>query len=309
MCRKIRWVYSREIIEELFGPDEVKRIKARHVGGLSGQKGTRFEDLFAVSRLAKELSLCYSRSTFDNVRGAIVRAQMFAIIDDLSVQVKKPRMIEHYQLKNVAQLRWASGSPSIEEDFIRQKQLCNRAKVKSRLSLVVPSRALRNKLQKTARLKVARCATVIFFPYEHVSLLVQSNQEFRNALIRLSPFTLATAENDKLLSLATFICGHWFTADNEISIEGLAGAMESDAGAFSRPMRGNRPMPSDVSRFLSEVPRFKWTLSKGFLFWKYGNTDSGRYPHHCWTSEFARLLRRIRQIQPKTFEAIEGDLR
>jgi hypothetical protein len=40
------------------------------------------------------------------------------------------------------------------------------------------------------------------FPYEGLSLLVQTHKRFRNALIKLSPFGKKSAENEKLLSLA-----------------------------------------------------------------------------------------------------------
>jgi hypothetical protein len=125
---------------------------------------------------------------------------------------------------------------------------------------------------------------------------VQTHNRFRKALIKLSPFGQTNVENDKLLSLAKFVCGHWFAADNKMSINDLARAMETEAGAFCRPMKGTRLIPSDVNILLSGIPGFSWKLHKGFLFWSYAKTDSGRYPHHCWTGEFDRLLARIKQI-------------
>jgi len=308
---RIAQVYSKNTIAELFGPKEVDRIQARHTGGVSGQKGTRFEDFFAVFKLVEELSFCYRNGStrYKNVRRAIVRAQVFAMIDDVAVEVRKPRIAEHYQLKNARQVSWGSGRNSLAEAFLQQKRLCNKVKVKSRLYLVVPNQALRTRLQNSASSGLSKCATVAVFPFGSIPLLVQMHKPLRKALIKLSPFRKASVENDKLLSLAKFVCGHWFAANNKLSINDLAMAMEKEAGAFCRPMKGTRPMPSDIDKLLSRIPRFKWKLHKGFLFWSYGKTDSGRYPHHCWTREFDRLLARIQQHRPDSFEAIEGDLR
>jgi hypothetical protein len=159
-------VYSKSTITQLFGPNEVDKIQARHTGGLSGQKGTRFEDLFAVFKLTEELSFCYSNASagFKNVRRAIVRSQVFAIVDDIAVELKKPRMVEHYQLKNVHHLSWGSGSHSVAEAFVRQKKLCNKVNVMSKLYLVVPNQVLRTRLQNTTSSKLSKCAIVIVFP-------------------------------------------------------------------------------------------------------------------------------------------------
>lgn len=239
------------------------------------------------------------------MRRANVRAQVFAIIDDIAVELRKPSMVEHYQLKNVHHLSWSS----VAKDFIRQKELCDKTKIKSRLYLVVPTQALGSKLKNMARAKLSKCAIVTVFPYIGIPLLVQTHKPFRDALIKLSPFAYNNAENDKLLSLATFLCGYWLMADNEISINDLAVGMEAGTGAFCRPMKGNRRIPSDVRRLLSTIPNFEWTLHKGFLFWSYGRADSGRYPHHCWTQEFDRLLWRIRRNRPTSFDDIESELK
>jgi len=247
-------VYSKQAIKKLFGRGAVERIKARHRGGVSGQKGSRFEDFFAVFRLAEELSHCYGGGTarFKNARRAIVRAQVFAIIDDIAVEIKTPRINEHYQMKNVGRLTWES----IENDFLCQKRLCRKTKVKSKLYLVVPTWALKSKLEGAQTSKASKCGIVIVFPYKKMPILVQTHQAFRDALIKLSPFSKHDAENEKLLSLATFLCGNWVTANNKISVENLARAMEGAPGAFCRPLKGNKKMPSDVARILSEIPGF-----------------------------------------------------
>jgi hypothetical protein len=206
----------------------------------------------------------------------------------------------------VGQLTWKS----VGNDFLRQKRLCRKTRVRSKLYLVVPTSQLKSKLQQTQNSKAAKCAIVIVFPYKNVPLLVQSHEAFRNALIRLSPFSKREAENDKLLTLATFLCGHWLTGvNNKVSVADIARAMESEAAAFCRPLKGNKKIPPDIARMLSAIPGFTWEMRKGFLSWRYGATDSGRYPHHCWTSAFARLLKNLRKCQPKSFDAIESELR
>jgi hypothetical protein len=301
-------VYSKKTIRELFGSQAVARIEARHRGGVSGQKGSRFEDFFAVFRLAQEFARCYASETakFTNVRRAIIRAQVFAIVDDVAVETRNPPAIEHYQLKNVGQLTWKS----VRNDFLHQRRLCRKARIKSRLYLVVPTKKLQSKLESAQKGQSTRCALVVVFPNENVSVLVQTHQGFRNALIKLSPFSKHDVESEKLLTLAKFLCGHWVTAaNNKVSIADLARAMQTEAGAFCRPAKGNKKIPSDVARILAAVPGFTWKMRKGFFFWTYGTTDSGRYPHHCWSPEFTQLIERFRKQKPISFDAVEGELR
>lgn len=303
-------MYSKKTIAEVFGAKEVSRIQARHSGGLAGQKGTRFEDYFAVFKLAEEFALCYGRASarYKNSRGATILAQVFAIIDDVAVVLRNPQMVEHYQLKNVQHISWGSGEGSLSEAFVLQKKLCKKANVKSRLFLVVSNEALRTRLQSSTSAKLSKVARITFFPYQSIALLVQTHEPFRKALIKLSPFG-QRVENDKLVSLAKFVCGHWFAANNKMTIDNLAKAMETEAGAFCRPKKGTRSMPSHIKGILSRIPGFRWKIEKGFFSWSWGSTDSGRYPHHCWTREFERLLSRIQQGRPDCFSAIEGDLR
>lgn len=304
-------MYSTSSIKKLFGVRELERIKARHRGGLSGQKGTKFEDLFAIYKLAEELALCYEtvNEAFKNRRRAVVKSQIFAFIDDIAVETKAPQFVRYYQLRNVSTLAWGKGKFSLARLFLLQKKLCTSAKGRWKLYLVVPTQRLRKKLQSTTPSNVAKCSSILVFPYHQLSVLVQTHNAFRNALIKLSPFNEDNVENEKLLTLARFLCGHWFDATNHLSTQELARAIDNEPGAFLRPMKGSRQMPAIVKKVLSSIPQFKWTLSKGFLFWNYGITDSGRYPHHCWTREFDQLILRIKKTRPTTFDTIEGELR
>jgi hypothetical protein len=87
------------------------------------------------------------------VRRAIVRSQVFAIVDDIAVELKKPPMVEHDQLKNVHHLSRSSGLDSLAEAFVRQKKLCNKVKVLAELSAEA---VIQNATIRTYRVREAK---------------------------------------------------------------------------------------------------------------------------------------------------------
>jgi hypothetical protein len=302
-------VYHESEITSLFGVKEAKRVHQRHTGGTAGQKGTRFEDYFAVYKLAEHLGRSYDPSgKFRDPKKIHVHNQVYAFVDDVAVEFQASRTIEHYQLKNAVSVSWDAGSPSIKDDFNMQRKLCSHRGLTNRLYLVVPTDALRKKLdQKRVSAKVS-CDRALHFPYLGFDLLVQSYKPFRNALLQISPFRSADVQTDKLLTLATYLLGTWISAPHVLAIGRLASQLEKKPFAFARPMGGNLPIPADVKGIFKRIQGFQFRVQKGFLFWSCGSADNGIYPYHTRTSQFRNLMKRIRKSRPRKFEQIEEQL-
>lgn len=300
-------MYSREEIESLFGTDSVERIDARHKGGESGQKGTRFEDYFATHLLASRLGEAYGQKGFRDHNEITFHSQAYAFVDDLVVELKGKGLVEHYQLKNASSVSWGSGEDSIGVDFASQGELCSKKGLKGRLFLVVSSKSQRRKLDEKRKAKNINCEKVLYFPYAIPNNLLLTYKPFRHALVKISPFHKKDAENDKLSALATFLLGTWVAAPNKLALEELAKKLE-ESGCPARPMGRTRKLPSDVAKILKVIPGFKFWIRKGYLFWEWRQTDNGMYPFHTGTKAFDNLSKRIRQSRPNTFEALEVQL-
>jgi hypothetical protein len=301
-------LYTKVQIKSLLGKDELSRIEARHLGGLSGQKGLRYEDLFAVFRLSQLAAGCFRgrNGRFADQLKVRVRTQTFAIVDDLSVVYVRSSTVDHYQLKDVKQLSWGSGKTSIAKDFANQLRLSRNAGWKARVILVVSSPQLRARLQAK---RPNGAVLVEYFPAASgMDLMIRACPAFRRALVALSPFHLSNAETEKLVSLAKFILGHWVDASKGLHLRKLVKRLNQETGTYCRPIRGSRPLPKRVRKILSAIPHLSCRMSKGFLFWRYGKGDSGRFPHHCWTGEFKNLMQHIAERQPRRFEELENRL-
>jgi hypothetical protein len=302
-------MYHRDKIRTLFGEEGVSRIDARHKGGESGQKGTRFEDYFAVYLLVTLLGQSYGSGKFRDSSKTTLHSQAYAFVDDLVVELKKRRVVEHYQLKNASSVSWGSGDGSIKEDFLCQAKLCDEEGLKSRLYLVVSNKSQQKNLDKKRKEKNVECNGVLYFPYATPNELLLTYKPFRRALVRISPFGLSDAESDKLSALATFLVGIWASAPNKISLEELAKQLEGKPMLYMRPMGQPRRFPADVAKILRRIPGFIFRVRKGYLFWNWGQADNGIYPFHTGTKAFQNLTKRIRKSRPKTFEALEEQLR
>jgi hypothetical protein len=301
-------VYRESDISSLFGTSESKRILARNLGGKSGQKGSRFEDFFATYKLAEQLSKSYRKGMFADRSRTTVHSQLLAFVDDVIVQRRKTRSAWHYQLKNAAIVSWDAGSPSLADDFDRQRRLCRHTGVNGRSYLVVSSGILRQKLDNERIAKQISCNGVLEFPFVNFDVLVQTWLPFRSALICISPFTFSDVQSDKLRALANIILGAWVSAPNELSISELAHALERTPTAFARPLAGTAKLPVDVRAIFRRIPGFRFKVRKGFLFWSCGPVDNGIYPFSMRTKEFGNLIKRLRKTRPRCFEDIEEQL-
>jgi hypothetical protein len=305
------FVYKESDIASHFGVREVKRVQKRHIGGKAGQKGTRFEDFFAAYKLAEHLAHSYASGSgrFRDRTRTEIHSQVFAFVDDVVVEHKKTRIVEHYQLKNAKSVSWKSGSPSISDAFKKQRDLCAYKGLKGHLYLVVPTNALRRNLDKKRISYKVSCDGVLQFPFNKFDVLVQSYRPFREALITVTPFSLPHIETDKLVTLARLILAIWISAPNRLTVKKLAIHLRSTQCAFVRPMTPFLPMPVGVERILGRIPGFRFKLQKGFLFWSCGSVNNGVYPHNATTRQFRNLMNRIKKSRPRTFGDIEEQLR
>ena len=83
-------------IKTLFNKDTIDLLTRRHRGGQNGAKGIRYEDFFAMYRLA-----CLAREYLEEGKDAQMAGQVSdALVDDLEIFKESDSYQENYQLKN-----------------------------------------------------------------------------------------------------------------------------------------------------------------------------------------------------------------
>ena len=100
-------MYKPEDIQQQFDAAISTHLQRKNRGGDSGQKGTRYEDYFAVYKLAQLAPVIMeSEFTIDFL------SQILAFVDDLIIDIEA-EPIQHYQLKNSSTVSWAGHHLSV----------------------------------------------------------------------------------------------------------------------------------------------------------------------------------------------------
>ena len=73
-------MYTEKQIETLFGAKTLEYLKNKNIGGISSNKGIKYEDIFAVYQLA-----LLSRCVIECNKEIDILSQCFAFVDDLII--------------------------------------------------------------------------------------------------------------------------------------------------------------------------------------------------------------------------------
>ena len=104
-------MYSPEEIRKHFDNATLKYLHNKNRGGNSGQKGNRYEDYFAVYKLAQ-----LARDILQAGSSIRFSSQLLAFVDDLII--KHDSNLENYQLKNSSSVSWNQGNHPIQVENI-----------------------------------------------------------------------------------------------------------------------------------------------------------------------------------------------
>lgn len=305
-------MYSPLAIEKACGKSALTYARNKARGGAAGQKGTRYEDHFAIFKVAEEAARVFNEGNgrFEAGSDISVFSQILCFVDDLVLRQGRKRSVAHYQAKNRLSTTWGKGPKSLRSDFNRQLKLCTSLKVKCSLNLVVSSAAAFQNLSGNITPKLRHCAKVIFFPYENISGLLRTYSPFRDAFVALNPRSSPT--DSDLLSTATLLLGTWADTGNQVTIRQIlkeTGSRGARGGAPAvRPLNSRKRLAPRLKVVLDAIPGFDYSLEKGFMQWRYGQTDSGCYRYACDSKEFGAFAKRQIQRRPKTYDDIEGEL-
>ncbi|MGD1861300.1 MAG: hypothetical protein ACFB0E_15185 [Leptolyngbyaceae cyanobacterium] len=293
-------MYEPQDIEQHFDTATIGYLQRKNTGGISGQKGTRYEDYFAIYKLAT-----MAPGVLENGLPVHFLSQTLAFVDDLVIDIPS-EPLQHYQLKNSSNVSWASGSHSIQDDFANQNY-ANQVILKrdSEICLVVSDQACSVRLTKRVPSYIQQFSQVIYFPHSTITGLLEQVSSFRVAVTYLSAFQEPAP--DKLEYTAKALLGAWINASSNVSGQDLLTQAQKQTPQYIRSFKFSLALESEVENILSHIEDFKYNLAKGFLHWDYADgLQSGTQPYSIETEEFRRLQERIKDCHPTTFEELEN---
>jgi len=291
-------MYSETDIIECFDSSTWDYLKNKNTGGKNAQKGVRYEDIFAVAKLA-----ALAQTVIETGSLIHIYSQVLAFVDDLIIAPENG-VREHYQLKNVQAIAWGTGKKSIADDFQRQKQLNDYLSIECRLFLVVSGKPLQTQLTTDLPSNLRDFTEVSYFLYDlSIVKLIKQDPEFKASLSYLSSFEQPAP--DKLESLAAFLLSIWLTCP-DTSVRGILTRLRQDRPVYIRIFDRDIQIDSQVNLILGQIPDFKFGFAKGVFEWDYlDGLETGHLPYSVDSEYFGRFESRVKTYKPTTFDDLE----
>lgn len=291
-----------EQIEKLFGSDVLEYFKNKQTGGENNQKGGRYENLFAVMKLAKLFYLL-----FDNTQQDIeIHPQAPAFVDDLVIVAKSDSKQHHFQFKDKKTVYWGKCSKSLKDDFHKQKLLNDSVGIEqTRTDLVCSDETQVKNLKKKIPSIIADFSDVMFFPkVQTVNQLLFLHEEFRSCIKAIC----FSDESDKLEALAKIILGHWCDKQTTVcSVKALLAELRNYFPNHLAKIDIAMELLYEVQAILSKITYFAYYLEKGYFSWSYKDgLDSGVLLYPVDSQAFNDFQQAIMKQKPSDFSELEG---
>jgi len=299
-------MYSLQEVAAACGPNLARYVQNKARGGAAGQKGTRYEDRFALLKIGEAAQAAFDRNGSFSARWNVsFRSQAFCFVDDLVVYRSATRTAHHYQAKNQATVSWGKGAKSLSSDFRNQLKLGKSRKIQTTVTLVVNSKGKAKKLQADVPSGLEKYTFVSFFPPDQsISKLLKYKpmRDGLNSLLGPDP------TDDRLVTVGMLLLSAWTEAGKVTTLKKMIEDLHKREAPLVRPLNPVRVISSRLRAVLNSIPDFHYSLEKGFMRWRYGTTDRGCFSQHCGTKKFAAFAQRVISRRPSTFADLEVEL-
>jgi hypothetical protein len=295
-------MFTIEQIETLFGQETRKYLQNKNRGGINGEKGSTYENYYAVYQLA-----VLARELIELGQDAKICSQGLAFVDDLVIDRSGDTFLRNYQLKNSSTVFWGQGEKSIQDDFCKQQALNQSIARGSELYLVVSDLSLQNTLSDKCPQSIKDFSQVIYFPYrKELSSLLDSFPRFREAIQYLCPLE----DIDKVECAAGVLLGAITSSDrSSLSVREIIEKASAFSPSYIRSLSDEVSIDPEVAIMLRNVEDFDYTISKGFLSWDYGKgIFTGTVSHRIGSTQFEKIQRLLKQHHPTTFAGLRDFL-
>ena len=299
-------MYSPQEVATVCGPKLAKYVQNRARGGAAGQKGTRYEDRFALLKIGEAAQHAFAKNgSFSASWNVSFRSQAFCFVDDLVVYRSATRTAHHYQAKNKATVAWGQGAKSLSSDFRNQLKLGKSRNIQTTVTLVVNSESKAKKLRADFPNGLGKNVFVSYFPPDQsIPKLLEYKPMWDglNALLGPDP------TEDHLVSVGRLLQSAWTEAGKVTSLKKMLVELHKSRAPLLRPLNPATAIDSQLKVVLDSIPHFQYSLEKGFMRWRYGTTDSGCYSEHCGSQKFASFAQRVISRGPSKFSELEVEL-
>ena len=300
-ARKVK--HLKQQVKKLFGDEALKYVINKNRGGANNQKGSTYENFFAVYQLA-----CLSYDVIESNKEIQISSQILAFVDDLIIDFRDSKLLQHYQLKNSPNVKWGSMLKSISDDFKKQYFLNKDSFCDSKITLIVSDEELRLKLDNTLPEEIRAFSQVLYFPYQYtLTQVIQQYAAFYQAIEYISAFE--KPDLDKVECVATVLLGAWVSSEKfNVPVINILRKAQEIIPSYIRSFRFREDLKLDteVEEILSLIQDFTYKLTKGFLHWQFQNgLVEGTFQYSIDTERFSRFEKLIKKYRPTTFEDLE----
>jgi len=285
-------MFEEKTVLSACGKIALEYLENKHRGGISGQKGTRYEDYYAVFRLAEHAGPSYSieGGLGGNETMQFISQVRKCFVDDLVILGGGLSQEHFHQLRNVQNLSWGNGAKSLAWNFESQGTLSQQAGRGCSCYLVVPDNELQAALTAGMPVSLAGFSKVRYFPWlETLNGYIRGWSEFYEAIASLSAFEKPTPE--KCLPVARGLLAAWVDAGADSLVLGDALRELQSGSSYVRPIEGDRRLPDVFIEALDGVEDLCWRQERGYFHWhSTDELDSGTLPYNCHTARFDLLI-------------------
>lgn len=303
---------AERLVADLFGDQAVDYLRHKHTGGGNGAKGTRYEDLFAVSLIAdcaRALNGVCGRMHFES------QASMH-FVDDL-ITVDQQSQVQHcHQLKNSSNVVWGTGERCIRTDFERQLELSRANGYASvELVLVVSDQDSAEKLAAKIPAELAATTKVLWFPWEEApTKLCEIWPDKLRGLAWLSRH--ANPDFQRVAEVLCVMGAAWVACGCRASASDMIAQARSLSPQLIRPLVSDAEIMAcvrgDFQETLAKIDNFSYSIVKGFFTWEFfhpnGGATRGIFPEDCLSDQFRKFQERVVRRAPATPDEIEEEL-
>lgn len=286
------------LIEKLFGADALTYLKNKHRGGVSGKKGTRYEDQFATFKVAESIA-----SHVEHGKPLpFAEEQAFGFVDDLALAFTDAT--KYYQCKNSSSVSWTAGDHPICVDFKCQAELANALQKPSpQTHLVVSDTEKAQALLSAVPTEIEAHSSVEYFPYfGSVNRLVLEHAPLRKAMAALT--RTEHPSDDDLASAFGALLLSWILVVGGCAVEDILQSARQRSPQLLRvfPLTdGTESLQQEFLDALAAVPNLHYSVKRGF-FSCAAEGLSVTLDRDCASEEFLRFQRRVIQEKPRNFD-------
>lgn len=304
-----------QFVRELLDGDTFAYLQKKHLGGRSGAKGGRYEDIFAAVQIAESARLKGAAAEEVTIESQVP----LCFIDDLLMIDVELAKRTYFQLKNTATLTWNAGTHSLKKDCALQGHLCQaRNESESKCVIVTSDRETARQLADTMPAEIRAFTRVQWFPWEPApTILCQRWPSELSALSWLSKHE--TPSFHDVAEVLSVLQAAWImkSGDNgAVTALDVIKAARSFSPTLIRPLisdeEAKRALQDNFKATLARVENFSYSVVKGFFTWQYlhpnGSVSSGVLSHDCLSEHFRAFQSRLVKLAPLTFDSMEDQL-